>query len=39
MVHYLVMRQRVEAKYHYETIENGNPEPTIPLAPIKNRPD
>ncbi len=39
MVHYLVMRQRVEAKYHFETIENGNPEPTIPLAPIKNRPD
>ena len=36
MVRYLVRRQPVEAEYQFEKIENGNPEPTLPIAPIKN---
>lgn len=36
MIRYLALRQRVKAEFSFGTVENGNPEPTVPLAPIKN---
>ena len=36
MVRYLALRQRVKAEFPFSAVENGNPEPTVPLAPIKN---
>ena len=35
MVRYLAIRQRVRTELPFATLENGNPEPTVPLAPIK----
>lgn len=35
MVRYLALRQRVNAEWTFAALENGKPEPTIPLAPIK----
>ncbi len=35
MVRYLALRQRVRAEVTFAPIENSEPEPTIPLAPIK----
>jgi hypothetical protein len=39
LVRYLAMRQRVKAEFSFGTIENGNPEPTVPLAPIRSNQD
>lgn len=39
LVRYLALHQRVKAEFSFAPIENGNPEPTIPLAPIKNHQD
>jgi len=36
MVRYLALRQKVKAEFPFGAVENGNPEPTVPLAPIKN---
>ncbi len=36
MVRYLALRQRIKAEFPFGAVENGNPEPTVPLAPIKN---
>lgn len=35
MVRYLAIRQRVHADLPFAAIENGKPEPTVPLAPIQ----
>lgn len=37
MVRYLAVRQRVHADLSFSVLENGNPEPTVPLAPIQRR--
>jgi len=37
LVRYMALRQRVKAEFSFAAIENGNREPTIPLAPIKNQ--
>ncbi|MDY6845986.1 MAG: hypothetical protein SVP52_02490 [Chloroflexota bacterium] len=36
MIRYLALRQRVRTEFSFGTVESGNPEPTVPLAPIKN---
>jgi len=36
LVRYLALHQRVEAEFPFVVVENGKPEPTFPLAPIKN---
>ena len=36
LVRNLALRQRVKAEFSFAKIENGNPEPTIPIAPIRN---
>jgi len=35
LVRYLALQQRVEPEFTFASIDNGKPEPTIPLAPIK----
>ena len=37
MVHYLALRQRVKAEIPFNAIDNGNPEPSLPLTPIKRQ--
>ncbi len=37
LVRYMALRQRVKSEFAFAAIENGNREPTIPLAPIKNQ--
>ena len=39
LVRNIALRQWVKAEFSFKKIENGNPEPTIPLAPIKNHRD
>lgn len=36
MVRYIALRQRVRVEFPFASLDNGKPEPTIPLAPIKN---
>lgn len=36
LVSYIAHRQRVKAEFSFASIENGNREPTLPLAPIKH---
>lgn len=36
MVRYMALRQRVKANYAFLPVENGQPEPTITLTPVKN---
>ena len=36
LVRYIARRQRVKADFSFAPVENGNREPTLPLAPIKN---
>jgi hypothetical protein len=36
LVRYLALHQRVEPDFGTLSLENGKPEPTVPLAPIKN---
>ena len=36
MIRYLALRQRVKNEFSFGTLESGNPEPTVPLTPIKN---
>lgn len=36
LVRYMALRQRVKAEFPRAAVENGNREPTLPLAPIKN---
>ncbi len=36
LVRYLALYQRVEADFGLTSLENGKPEPTVPLAPISN---
>lgn len=36
LVRYLALYQRVEADLGYTSIENGKPEPTVPLAPFSH---
>ena len=39
MVRYMALRQRVKPELSFGALENGKPEPTVPLAPIRhNRP-
>jgi len=38
LVRYIAMRQWVKAEFPFASIENGNPEPTVPLTSIKNNP-
>lgn len=38
MVRYLALRQRVKVNYAYSPVENGQPEPTISLSSIENKP-
>ncbi len=35
LVRYIALRNRVSAGFSYARVENGNPEPTFPLAPIQ----
>ena len=37
LVRYLALQQRVEPEFTFASIENGKPEPTVPLAPIKSQ--
>jgi len=39
MIRYLALRQRVGAEFAFSSVENGKPEPTLPLAPIKRQKD
>lgn len=39
LVRYIALRQRAKAEFVFTPIENGNREPTLPLAPIKNHQD
>ncbi len=39
LVRNLAIRQPVKAEFSFAKIENGNPEPTIPLAPIRGHHD
>jgi hypothetical protein len=39
LVRYLAHRQRVKAEFSFSAVENGNREPTLPLAPIENYQD
>jgi hypothetical protein len=39
LVRNLALREYIKAEFSFKKIENGNPEPTIPLAPIKNHQD
>lgn len=39
LVRYIALRQRAKAEFSFAPIENGNREPTLPLAPIKNHRD
>jgi hypothetical protein len=39
LVRYLALRQQIKVEFSYGSLENGNREPTIPLAPIKNNHD
>jgi len=36
LVRYLALHQRVETEFPFAVVENGKPEPTFPLAPIKH---
>jgi hypothetical protein len=36
LVRYIALQQRVKAEFSFAAIENGNREPTVPYAPIKN---
>lgn len=36
VVRYIALRQRVKADFSFANLENGKPEPTIPLTPINN---
>jgi hypothetical protein len=36
LMRYMVRRQRVKAERAYPVVENGNREPTLPIAPIRN---
>lgn len=36
LVRYMAIRQRVKADFAFAPVENGNREPTLPFAPIKN---
>lgn len=39
LIHYMALRQRVDADMSFATLENGKPEPTVPFTPIKNHPE
>jgi len=39
LVRYMAMRQRVTADFAFASFESGKPEPTVPLAPIRNSQD
>jgi len=39
LVRYIALQQRVKAEFSFAAIENGNREPTVPYAPIKNHQD
>jgi hypothetical protein len=39
MIHYMAMRQRLEAEFRFAPVENGKPEPTVPYSTIRNHPD
>ena len=39
LVRYMAHRQRVKAEFSFSAVENGNREPTLPLAPIENYQD
>lgn len=39
LVRYIALQQRVKAEFSFTAIENGNREPTVPYAPIKNHQD
>jgi hypothetical protein len=39
LVRYIALQQRVKAEFSFAAIENGNREPTVPYAPIKNHRD
>jgi len=36
LVRYIAMRQRIKADFSFTNLENGKPEPTVPLTPINN---
>jgi hypothetical protein len=37
MVRYLALYQRIRSEFVFAPLENGEPEPTVPLAPIKKQ--
>lgn len=37
LVRYMALRQKVVTEFNFAAIENGNREPTLPLAPIKHQ--
>ena len=37
MIHYMALRQRLEAEFQFAPVENGKPEPTVPFSPIRNQ--
>jgi len=39
MIHYLALRQRLEAEFSFAPVENGKPEPTVPYSPIQSHRD
>lgn len=39
LVRYMAHRQRVKTEFSFSAVENGNREPTLPLAPIENYQD
>jgi hypothetical protein len=39
LVRYIALQQRVKAEFSFSALDNGNREPTVPYAPIKNHRD
>ena len=39
LVRHIALQQRVKAEFSFAAIDNGNREPTVPYAPIKNHQD